>query len=156
MAENKLRRLQHKTYLQVIRNSVGTKMFRNWYLKTPDEGEFDAMRDGEDSCAFYVSSVLKIFDKVSAIHGTVESTIKDLEKTGWQKVSELKAGDVLVWEAQKFSNRDQAHIGFYIGDNKAVSTSWTKKTVVEHDKNFDGQNRHIEQTYRMENWDGNA
>ena len=145
-------RLYFKTYLGVIRNSVGTGMFRNWYVKTPEQGEFDAMKDGEDSCAFYVSSLLKIFGKVTTIHGTVESTIKDLEKSGWQKVVEPQPGDVLVWETQKFADAQQRHIGFYIRDGRAVSTSWKKKIVVEHNQNFDN-NRKIELVFRMNKWD---
>jgi hypothetical protein len=153
---DKPKRLYFKTYLQMIHNSAGTSMFRNWYVKTSEHGEFDAMKDGENSCAFYVSGLLKIFDKVSSIHGTVESTIKDLEKSGWQKVDTPQPGDILVWEKQKFVDIWQAHIGFYIGDNKAVSTSWTKKIVIEHDQNFGEQNRKIEQVLRFGKWEENS
>jgi hypothetical protein len=153
MAEHqKPKRLQFKTYLQMIHNSVGTEMFRNWYVTTPEGDEFDAMSDGEDSCAFYVSGLLRVFGKLS-LHGTVESTVQDLGNSGWQNVDEPSPGDVLVWEAQKFGDKQQRHIGFYIGDGKAVSTSWTKKVVVEHDKNFGKQNRKIEQIFRLDDWD---
>lgn len=128
-------------------------MFRNWYVRTADGEEIDAMRDGEDSCAFYVSGLLRMLDKVVSIHGTIASTVKDLEDSGWQVVNESKPGDVLVWEEQRFGDRTQRHIGFYVGGNKAVSTSWTQKVVIEHDKNFGEQNRQIEQIFRMENWD---
>jgi hypothetical protein len=152
MAEDKPERLQFKTYLKLIENSVGTAMFRNWYVESPEQGEFDAMVDGEDSCAFYVSGVLKIFSKVTDIHGTITSTVKDLEESGWQVVKDPNPGDVLVWEPQNFSGRAQSHIGFYIGNSKAVSTSFKEKSVVEHDLNFGGQNRKIEQAYRLNSW----
>jgi hypothetical protein len=154
--EEKPKRLYRKTFIQMIGNSEGTSMFRNWYVQTPDKGEFDAMKDGEDSCAFYVSGLLKIFNKINTVHGTVASTVKDLEKSGWHKVDNPISGDVLVWEAQKFGDAWQAHIGFYIGDNMAVSTSWTKKKVIMHEMNFGEQNRTIEQIFRMENWDDNT
>jgi hypothetical protein len=150
--EVKPTRLYFKTYLQMIRNSAGSGMFRNWYLKTAEQGEFDAMRDGEDSCAFYVSGLLRIFNKINFIHGTVESTIKDLEDFGWQKVRKANPGDVLVWEALQFGDRTQKHIGFYIGEGRAVSTSWKQKKVTEHDMNFGDDYRKIEQIHRMENW----
>jgi hypothetical protein len=153
MAEQKPKRLEYKTFLQLIRNSVGTEMFRNWYVQTPDKGEFDAMRDGEDSCAFYVSGVLKMLGKIASIHGTVNSTTKDLEDSGWLVVKDTEPGDVLVWELQQFGDLAQRHIGFYVGEGRAVSTSWTEKVVVEHDQNFGGQSRKIEQIFRMEKWD---
>jgi hypothetical protein len=152
--EQKPKRLYFKTYLKMVRNSIGTSMFRNWYIQTEQHGEFDAMRDGEDSCAFYVSGVLKIFDKVQSIHGLVDSVAKDLQESGWQSVTEPIEGDVLIWEAQKFGDRMQHHIGFYVGNGKAISTSWKEKVVVEHEHNFGEQRRKIEQVYRMEHWDG--
>lgn len=151
-SEEKPQRLYFKSYLKVIENSVGTRMFKNLYVYTKDKGEFDAMNNGEDSCAFYVSSVLVIFGKNSRLHGTVESTLKDLKESGWQEVSEAKPGDVLVWETQKFGDRWQAHIGFYIGKDKAVSTSWKQKEVIMHHKTFE-DNRKIEHIFRMTNWD---
>lgn len=151
--EEKPKRLYFKTYLQMIRNSVGTEMFRNWYVKTPKEGEFDAMKDGENSCAFYASGLLKIFGKVSSTHGRVESLVKDLENSGWRRAEEPKTGDVLLWEPQKFGDVWQKHIGFYVGDDKAISTSWTQKKVIEHEKNFGEQNRKIIQIFRMNNWE---
>jgi hypothetical protein len=153
--EQKPKRLYFKTYLQMIHNSIGTAMFRNWYVSTPERGEFDATKGGEDSCAFYVSGLLKIFGKVSGIHGTVTGTVKDLEKSGWQQVNESKEGDVLVWEAQNFDGRAQQHIGFCIGNGKAVSASWKKKVVIEHEQTFGEQGRKIEQIFRMEYWDEN-
>jgi hypothetical protein len=156
MAEDqKPRRLYFKTYIQMVRNSVGSAMFKNWYVYSPERGEFDAMKDGEDSCAFYVSGLLKIFNKVTSIHGLVSSVAKDLEESGWQKVNKPKEGDVLIWEPLEYNGRMQNHIGFYIGNGKAVSTSWIKKNVVEHEQNFGGQQRKIEQIFRMESWDEN-
>lgn len=151
--EPKPRRLYFKTYLQLVRNSVGSNMFRNFYVHTKDKGEFDALDDGENSCAFYVSSVLVILKKMSGVHGTVGSTTKDLKKSGWQEAKKPKPGDVLVWEAQKFADGLRQHIGFYIGDDRAISTSLATKTPVEHDKNFGPTNRQITHIFRMASWD---
>jgi hypothetical protein len=41
-------------------------MFRNFYVRTDSGGEFDALDDGYNSCAFYVSSILAIFNKLSS------------------------------------------------------------------------------------------
>lgn len=153
--EEKPERLYFKTYLQLVRNSVGSNMFRNFYVRTNSKGEFDALDDGYNSCAFYVSAVLVVFKKLGGVHGTVASTERDLRESGWQEVadlSDLKAGDVVIWEALTFADGPKQHIGFYMGGGKAVSTSWTAKTPVEHDKNFGKTNRKIERIFRMNDW----
>ena len=150
--EEKSRRLYYKSFLKVVRNSVGSDMFRNFYVETPGKGEFDALDDGGNSCAFYVSCVLVIFKKISAVHGLVGSVVEDLKKSGWIEVKQPKAGDVLVWEAQEFPDGLHEHIGFYVGNNRAVSTSRSKKAPIEHDINFGEDKRKIVQILRMEDW----
>src|SRR6478735_8512348 len=97
--EEKPQRLYFKTYLQLVKNSVGTEMFRNFYIRTVDGHEMDALSDGSNSCAFYVSSVLTLFGKHSGVHGTVKSTVADLKHSGWQLIAEtdMKEGDVIIW-----------------------------------------------------------
>ena len=153
-SEEKPKRLYFKTYLQLIRNSVGTEMFRNFYIQAADGAEMDALSDGSNSCAFYVSSVLILFKKHSGVHGTVKSTIDDLERSGWQRVdtATMQAGDVIVWDAVELEGAWYEHVGFYIGDGRGVSTSWTEKKVVEHDVYFDGA-RSIGQVFRHYEWE---
>ena len=151
---DKPKRLYFKTYLQVVRNAVGTSMFRNFYVQTADGKEMDAMSDGSNSGAFFVSAILTLFHKLVGVHGTVSSTVKDLEKSDWEVVSkdDLQAGDVLVWEALKLEGTMYTHIGFYVGDDRAISASWTEKKVVEHSATFDGK-RAIEQVFRHTDWE---
>ncbi len=156
MPEEKPQRLYFKSYLQIIRNSVNSDMFRNFYVKTSERGEFDALDDGYNSCAFYVSAILVILKKLSGFHGTVDSTVEDLKKSGWQLVNNPQPGDVLVWEPRQFPEGMISHIGFYVGKGKAVSTSMRTKKPVEHEQNFGEDNRKITQIYRMENWEDDA
>ena len=148
----KPKRLYFKSYLQLIRNSVGSEIFRNFYVETTEQGEFDALADGTYSCAFYVSSVLTLFKKLQGIHATVQSTITDLKESGWQEATQSKAGDVLVWEAIQFDDGPNEHIGFSIGAGRAISTSLSQRAPIEHDETFDGA-RKIEQIFRMTEWD---
>lgn len=152
-SEEKPKRLYFKTYLKLIRNSVGTEMFRNFYIQTSDGTEVDALSDGSNSCAFYVSSVLTLFKKHSGVHGTVKSTIEDLKQSGWQDATmdAMQAGDVIVWDAVELEGERYEHVGFYVGDNRAVSTSWTEKKVIEHDVYFDGV-RTIRHVFRHHEW----
>jgi hypothetical protein len=126
-------------------------MFRHFYLQAHDESEFDAIEDGSNACAFFVSSVLTIFQKLKAVHGTVNATILDLEESGWQTLTELRPGDVIIWEATA-KNDGHQHIGIYVGDNQAVSTSTAQRKVAKHDIHFDDDNRAITHIYRMNTW----
>jgi hypothetical protein len=146
-------RLYFKSFMQMIRNSVGARSFRTFYVHTDEQGDFDALDDGSNSCAFFVSSILVLFKKLSGVHGTVASTIKDLGESGWVSVDAPQPGDVLVWEARQFDDGLREHIGFSLGDGRAISTSWTEKTPVEHDEHFGEDNRKILHIFRMEHWD---
>jgi len=133
--KSKPRRLIKKTLLKFIRNSVGTRMFRNFYLEQYDK-IFDATKNGELSCAFYVSSILVIFQLIKNVHGTVENTRKDLEASGWDEVNHPVVGSVIIWEPAKDQGLNE-HIGFYIGRGKAISNNSIKKKIVEHDFTYD-------------------
>ncbi|MDP3142863.1 MAG: hypothetical protein Q8N14_02805 [Candidatus Omnitrophota bacterium] len=115
------------TYIAVIKNSVGSKMFRNSYAKINDK-KTDILQNGMLSCAFFVSSILVLFKLIKEIHGTVDGTVRDLEQSDWKKIKKPKIGSVIVWEKIDFGNKNfHKHIGFYIGNNKAISTNGFKK-----------------------------
>lgn len=133
--------LKRDSYLQMIKNSVGTNMFRNLYLEI-DNKRTDVAQDGNFSCAFFVSNVLLIWELISEGHATVEATTRDMEKSGWKKTSKEKAkpGDVIVWEK---NHKDHFHNGFYIGNKKAISNSAIDKVPIIHDWQYDGKRKII-------------
>ncbi len=129
------------TYLAVIKNSVDSKLFRNFYAKVNGKRS-DIMRNGELSCAFYVSSILALFKFIKKMHGTVDSTIEDLKKCGWKKIRKPAIGSILVWEKVGFGDNDvHKHIGFFIGNNKAVSNSFKFGYPIKHDWRFNGKRK---------------
>lgn len=129
------------TYLAVIKNSVGSKMFRNFYVKVGGK-KTDIMRNGMYSCAFYVSSILALFKMIKETHGTVNSTIEELRKHGWRKIKTPKPGSVLVWEAVDFGGGDiHKHIGFYIGNGEAVSNNYKLGSPAKHNWKFGGKRK---------------
>ncbi len=130
-----------KTYLKTIENSVGTKMFRNVFVM--DGQEKDITENGELSCAVFVSFVLKIFDLISTPHATVKSTIKDMMENGWKEAEKPQKGDVLVWEKKKIGGSTNEHIGFYIGNQKAVSNNYKKRAPVVHHYTYNGKRKII-------------
>ncbi len=119
------------TYLAMINNAVGSTMFKNGYAEF-DGVKKDVVNDGELSCAIFVSSILKIFSLIDDVHATVTSTVKKMEEAGWQKTEDLKPGSVLVWEEKIIDGQPHFHIGFYIGDNEAVSNSTEARVIAKH------------------------
>jgi len=141
--ERKITPLVFDTYLTVIKNSVGSKLFRNFYAKVNGK-KTDIMRNGELSCAFYISSVLALFKFIKEIHGTVDSTVKGLKESGWRKIDKPKIGSVLVWKKIDFGDNDvHKHIGFFVGRNKAISNSYKLGYPIKHSWNF-GAKRKID------------
>ena len=139
--KQKIERLVFETYLTVINNSVGSKMFRNFYMKVSGK-KTDVMKNGGLSCAFFVSSVLAIFGFIKGIHGTVEGTVRDLKKSGWKEIKKPRIGSVLVWE-EKIDKSGEAHkhIGFYIGNDMAISNSSKQKAPAAHQWEFNGKRK---------------
>lgn len=123
------------TLLAVVKNSVGSKAFRNVYAEVGDK-KTDILRDGDLSCAFFVSSVLTMLKLCKEIHCTVDSTVKDLLVSGWAVIKKPKVGSILVWEEKFSSGGKNKHIGFYIGKNQAVSNNTKLGSVAKHHWTF--------------------
>ena len=144
--EPKVEKLIFDSYLAVIKNSLGSKMFNSLFAKVGGK-KTDVMRNGELSCAFYVSSLLVALGFIDRSHATVASTVEAMKKAGWKRISKPRTGSVLIWEKVDLDNKGlQRHIGFYMGKKKAVSHSWIKKTPVEHSYDFGGK-RKIEEIF---------
>ncbi len=142
-----MKRLIFPSYLSVIKNSIGSNMFRNFYVMKDGEKK-DAMKDGELSCAFHTSSILFLFNLISNFHGTVEGTLFDMKKNGWEKTEKLKTGAVILWEKKDHNddNDFHFHIGFFIGGDQAVSNSYERKIPFQHHYNYNGK-RKIERIF---------
>jgi hypothetical protein len=134
-------RLIPETYLAVIRNSVGSKLFRSFYAKVNGK-KTDVMRKGELSCAFFVSSILTLFKLAKEVHATVDSTIKDMRESGWKKCRKPKIGCILLWEEMDFDRGCRhKHIGFFVGRDKAVSNSTKLHVPAAHHWTFNGKRK---------------
>jgi hypothetical protein len=131
MPSKKITPLFSDTYLAVIKNSVGSKCFRNSYAKIGGK-KTDILKNGSLSCAFFASSILRMFDLIKDLHATVGGTIKDLRKSGWREIKTPKIGSILVWEAKKGNDGVHKHIGFYIDKDRAISNDAKSRTPEIH------------------------
>ena len=134
--------LLFQNYLTVIKNSVNSTVFRNFYIE--ENGNIkDILENGNLSCAIFVSNILHMFSGIHKLidnpHVTVSSTLRDMVQNNWFEISELKIGAVLHWEAVDFGTSGMhEHIGFYIGDNLAISNNSKLGFPTVHDFEFDG------------------
>ncbi len=134
--------LIYQNYLAIIKASQGSKMFRHVYVKKNNK-KVDILKNGELSCAYYVSSILKIFNLISPYispHTTVNGTLINMFSNGWKKTKKLIPGNVLVWE-EKLGHQ---HLGFYLGKDKAISHRHEKKMPIIHHYTY-GNKRKIVQ-----------
>ncbi len=137
--------LIYNSYVKMVRNAVGTKMFRNLYLEIKDR-RIDIAKNGKLSCAFFVSNVLLIWGLISEGHTNVSSTTRDMLKNGWKKIlkNKVKPGDVIVWEKTKTPNGTfHYHNGFYVGNKKAISNDSEKAMPVIHSWDYNGKRKII-------------
>lgn len=119
-------------YISFIKNSVGVRMFRNLYADVDGE-KTDVTKDGDLSCAYFVSSVLLIFSAIDGVHATVDSTVKDMQRLGWVDTEDPKPGDVVVWSEKKDGDEEKhKHIGFVLGNESAISNSYKEKCPTQH------------------------
>lgn len=140
MSSPNIRPLLYDTYLAVIKNSVGSKIFKNLYAEVFKKKQ-DVLRNGVLSCAFFVSAILTLCGLIKKTHSTVSSTVKDLEESGWKKVHKLRPGSILVWEPLTWPDGEvYHHIGFYLGKNQAVSNSYKKHCPIIHHFTFGTKN----------------
>jgi hypothetical protein len=122
---------KRKTYESYIKNASDSKLFRDVWAKT-DTKSINVTKHGVQSCAVFVTNILKIFDLIEQCHATVDSTVTDLIKKGWYQVHRPRKGCILVWEDIPIADSIYKHIGFYIGNCKAVSNHSTPRTPVTH------------------------
>ena len=122
MLSKKITPLIKDSYLAVIKNSLGSNIFRNFYIKLNEEKK-DALENGKYACAFYVSAVLNMFNLIKNGHCTVTSTLKDMKNSGWYKIKQPKIGCVIHWSLwDRGGGVPHEHLGFYIGHSWAVDT----------------------------------
>ena len=101
----------------------------------------DIMEGGELSGAFFVSAITTMFNLTKEMHATVDHVVKDLAESGWTEIQEPRKGAIVVWEKQKFGNEEHKQIGFYVGDDEAISNSSAEKVPTKHDLTFGGKRK---------------
>ena len=138
-----MKQLLKKSYVSMIQNSIWAKMFRNNFFVS-NWKETDVLKDWADACAYFVSSILKIFGLIENVHTTVDGTVENILKYWWKEMiwKKIQIWDILVWE----EINGHKHIWFYVWNDKAVSNSSAKKQIIKHSLDYNHK-RKIEKVY---------
>jgi hypothetical protein len=124
-----------ETHLALIHGSVGSDLFRHLYTDFDGQFAVDVLLDGDIACVFYVSSILTLSGMTEGgVHSTMTVMLEDLKRSGWQVIDDPCPGCVVVW-GEKLSDSDRhvhRHIGFYVGDDTAVSMHPRHKSPQYH------------------------
>lgn len=140
MTSPNIKPLPFDTYLAMIENAIGSRMFQTGYAEI-DGVKTDIMRVGDLSCSLFVSSLLSIFNLIDQPHATVSSTVREMERAGWQKTDELKPGYVLVWAERMQKGESHTHLGFYLGNDEAISNNPEGNMPIKHHYTFGEEER---------------
>lgn len=131
----------YKSYLAMIKNSIGGRLWRNLYYQKKNGRAADLLQDGNLSCAYYVSSILLHFGLIREFQAEVGETVAAMQEAGWQKIDKPVSGSIIVWKNRYFekSGTWHKHIGFFLGPGRAVSNSSERRSPAVHHLRYKGR-----------------
>lgn len=120
------------SYIAMVKGSVGTRMFQTVMARVNGQKR-DILRQGTLSCGYFTSAVLLLFGLIKEIHTTVAGTLRDMQGSGWRRIRKPRIGCIILWEPIRYADGAMhAHLGFFLGGAKAVSTSSSRRTPILH------------------------
>lgn len=149
MTDPNLEILKYDTYISIIKNSVGSRLFNSFMVRIKDTGAIeDILKDGEYSCAFFVSSVLTLLHAIDKPCTTVSSLERKIEEDNhWFEVTadEIEPGDVIFYEDTTFTDGStDGHVGFVQDEQNVVSNNFQLRQITRHNLHL----RPIKKIYR--------
>lgn len=132
-----------KTYLAFIKRSIGSPMWQEFYASVNGK-TIEVTRNGNVSCSWYVTAVLKVFSLIETVQITVHRALDEMQQSGWKRIPRPRLGCVVLWAAQpadpermkkdkRVYHRLTRHVGFYIGGGQTVTNDGrgTKKPQIK-------------------------
>jgi hypothetical protein len=123
--------LLRETYLAMIKNAVGSRQYQNCYALV-DGKRIDIANGGKTACAFFATTILFRLKLIREPHMTVDGTERDLVESDWKRIRKPRLGSILVWEMKKGIGSENEHIGFFVGNGKAISMNPAKGVIDIH------------------------
>lgn len=145
-----VKKLVLESYLAMVRDSLGARVWQHYYCEIEGVRQ-DIMDGGSNACAWFVSGILVMHRLIGSSHATVASTVKDLEESGWLHSKQPQPGSIILYEALSFEDgSSHTHLAIYLGDDRAVSTSYADAVPKEHDWRYrDSGERAVAAIYHL-------
>ncbi len=124
-----------ETLLAMIEGSIGSNQYLRLFVYDSEKRTTrDVIENGRFPCAFFASAMLKVLSLIQKdTHTMVTHTIEDLIGSGWYQIDQFRRGAVIVWGPKVASDGNpHKHIGFYVGENMAVSTDGVTGVPTKH------------------------
>ena len=124
-----------ETYLANINGCIGSRQYLRLYVDDKDAGyPRDVIDNGRFPCAYFTSSILYLLTLLEkGPHTTVVKTVDWMLRSGWYQIDHLVKGAVITWGPKMASDGNpHKHIGFYIGDDTAISTDGVTGIPTKH------------------------
>jgi len=127
-----------RTFEAMVRNSVGTRIFKNLYRIIESGESVDALHDGKFGCAVFVDNILILNGMLPYAKQTaLVSELREFLDTSqdWKEISleEKQDYDVIFWEKTEDPRGGaNAHVGFLIDGDNAVSNNSRSGMVIQH------------------------
>jgi hypothetical protein len=129
--------LRKETFLKMVENSVGCKLFNSLIMKK-DGKAVDILDDGDVSCATFTSSILFLNRFLPEQKSTVPGLEKVLsESDRFTEISMAdfspEKGDIVFWESiMGDDGAAHRHVGFVLNETEAVSTTGILHAAIRH------------------------
>lgn len=128
----------YKTYIDTIKWSVWGKQYRNFWINKWWR-DIDICQDGNLSCAYYVSNILKQFNLIDAWSVNVWSTEKLLLQR-WRQIidNQTQQDQIPIWSVIIYKwwfGQDwfHTHIWFYMWNEIAISNNSRQETQTDQE-----------------------
>ena len=122
------------TFLSMIEGCIGSQQYLRLFVHKNEGQAHDVIENGRFACAYFASSILTLTTLITqGIHTTVFETIEDMVRSKWYQIDHLTKGAVIIWGPKLASDGNQhKHIGFYMGDETAISTDGVTGIPTKH------------------------
>jgi len=127
-----------RTFEAMVRNSVGSHIFKNLYRIIESGESVDALHDGKFGCAVFVDNILILngmlpFEKQTALVRELREFLD--VSPDWKEIplAEKQDYDVIFWEKTEDPRGGaNAHVGFLIDRDNAISNNSRSGIVIQH------------------------
>jgi hypothetical protein len=144
----------YANYLEMIKKSVWSTMFQNFWVETHEWDKKDTTQWWNLSCAYFVSSILKIYNRINTPTDMIQNTLNQIKEHWRYEINplthpnEIPSWSILLRQEWFWPSWNHAHIWFYMWNEQSVSNDSAESRIwLKTEKQYTPQQHH----YTFEN-----